>query len=142
LKLQYRQKINPGWQFTSQMQWHFVNEGAENHEGQMVAQDLKWNNEKQTITLTGRLAFFSASGYEARLYSYEPHVLYMFSVPAYSGKGSRYLLMGNFKIAPNLHLWLRAARWKYNDRDVIGSGNQQVNSNRKTELTFQVRLKF
>ncbi|PRZ01265.1 helix-hairpin-helix protein [Marinilabilia salmonicolor] len=142
LKIQYRQKINPGWQFTSQMQWHFVNEGAENHEGQMVAQDLKWNNEKQTITLTGRLAFFSASGYEARLYSYEPHVLYMFSVPAYSGKGSRYLLMGNFKIAPNLHLWLRAARWKYDDRDVIGSGNQQVNSNRKTELTFQVRLKF
>ncbi|WP_010662025.1 ComEA family DNA-binding protein [Marinilabilia salmonicolor] len=142
LKVQYRKKINPGWQFTSQMQWHFVNGTEENQEGQMVAQDLKWSNEKQTIALTGRLAFFSTTGYEARLYSYEPHVLYMFSVPAYSGRGSRYLLMGNFKVIPNLHLWFRVARWKYNDRDVIGSGNQQVASSRKTDLTFQVRIKF
>lgn len=142
LKVQYRKKINPGWQLTSQVQWHYVNGSEENQDGQMVAQDLKWSNEKQTIALTGRLAFFSTTGYEARLYSYEPHVLYMFSVPAYSGSGSRYLLMGNFKIIPNLHLWFRVARWKYNDREVIGSGNQQVASNRKTDLTFQVRIKF
>lgn len=142
LKLQYRQELSSGWQLTSQAQWHFVSNSGEHQNGKLLSQDLKWSNRKQTITLTGRLAVFSTTGYEARLYSYEPHVLYMFSVPAYSGKGSRYLLMVNYKVAQHLHFWLRAARWQYNDRDEIGSGNQMITSNKKTEFTFQVRLKF
>ncbi|WP_291857641.1 helix-hairpin-helix domain-containing protein [Marinilabilia sp.] len=142
LKVQYRQKVNPGWQLTSLAQWHFVRNEGENQNGQMVAQDLRWSNENQTLTLTGRLAVFSTTGYEARLYSYEPHVLYMFSVPAYAGKGSRFLLMVNYKVARSLHFWLRAARWQYSDRAEIGSGSQQIASNKKTEFTFQMRLKF
>jgi hypothetical protein len=142
VKVQYRKKVNPGWQLTSQGQWHFVKKDGDNLNGQMVAQDLRWSNEQQTLTLTGRLAVFSTTGYEARLYSYEPHVLYMFSVPAYSGKGSRFLLMVNYKLARSLHFWFRAARWQYNDRTETGSGNQQIASNKKTEFTFQMRLKF
>jgi hypothetical protein len=142
VKVQYRQKVNPGWQLTSQAIWHFVSNESENQNGELLAQDLRWSNENQTLTVTGRLAVFSNTGYEARLYSYEPHVLYMFSVPAYSGKGSRYLLMVNYKVAQNLHFWLRAARWQYVDREEIGSGNQMIASNHKTEFTFQVRVKF
>lgn len=142
LKLQYRQRVSPGWQLTTQLQWHFVSNEKNDQQGQMLAQDLKWSNNKQTLTLTGRLAVFSTNGYEARLYSYEPHVLYMFSVPAYSGKGSRFLFMANYKLAKNIHFWLRCARWQYTDRDEIGSGNQMISSNKKTEFTFQARLKF
>ena len=141
-KVQFRQKINPGWQLTSHLQWHFVKNDAGSESGNMVAQDLRWSNRKENLTLTGRLALFSVSDYDARLYAYEPHVLYVFSVPAYSGEGTRYLLLINYKLLPRLHFWFRAARWQYDDRGEVGSGNQRISSDHKTELTFQVRIKF
>ncbi|PWE01451.1 hypothetical protein DDZ16_00425 [Marinilabilia rubra] len=140
LKLQYRQLIGDGWQFTTQGQWHFVKSDEQNENGKMLSQDIKWKNNK--LSITGRFALFSASDYLARLYAYEPHVLYMFSVPAYSGKGARYLLLVNYRLLNNLHLWLRAARWQYSDRETIGSGNQLIDADKKTQLTFQMRVKF
>ncbi|WP_462317085.1 helix-hairpin-helix domain-containing protein [Marinilabilia sp.] len=140
IKLQYRHDLSGGWQFTTMAQWHFVESGNQNEEGTMLAQDLKWQNKR--ISITGRYALFSTSDYLARLYAYEPNVLYMFSVPAYSGKGSRCLLLINYKLYNWLHLWFRAARWQYNDRQTTGSGHQAIDSNIKTHFTFQMRVKF
>ncbi len=142
IKIQYREKNVPGWQFTTQAQWHFVNSGEQKENGRMLAQDIKWNSRNEKLTFTGRYAVFSSTGYLARLYAYEPHVLYMFSVPAYSGNGSRYFLLMNYKITGYLHLWLRAARWHYNDRNTLGTGNNQVDANVKTTFTAQIRFKF
>ncbi|MFO8001491.1 MAG: helix-hairpin-helix domain-containing protein [Marinilabilia sp.] len=142
LKVQYRHEISPGWQFTTLGQWHFVKAESGKESGCMLAQDIKWNGCNEKLTLTGRYALFSSSDYKARLYAYEPHVLYMFSVPAYIGKGDRYLLLCNYKFRKYLHLWLRVARWHYNDRSTVGSGYNEVDSNQKTRLTFQLRFKF
>lgn len=140
LKLQYRQSLEGGWQFTTLAQWHYVALGKQKEEGKMLAQDLKWQSKR--FSITGRYALFSTSDYLARLYAYEPHVLYMFSVPAYSGKGARYLLLINYKLFDRLHLWLRAARWQYSDRQNTGTGNQRIDSHKNTRFTVQVRVKF
>jgi hypothetical protein len=142
LKLQYRHHLESGWQFTTMGQWNFVDSGGENYSGNMLSEDLKWANRGETLTITVRYALFSTEDYLARVYAYEPNVLYMFSVPAFSGKGSRYILMANCKIRKNLHIWLRAGRWHYSDREQIGSGTQMVNSDKKTTVTAQVRFKF
>jgi hypothetical protein len=142
LKLQYRHHLESGWQFTTLCQWNFVESGGENFSGRMLSEDLKWANRRNTLTLTARYALFSTEDYLARVYAYESNVLYLFSVPAYAGIGSRYFLMANCKIRKNLHIWLRAARWHYSDREQIGSGTQMINSDKKTTVTAQVRFKF
>jgi hypothetical protein len=142
IKGQFRQKLTGGWQFTTLLQWHFVNIDNNRETGNMLSQDIKWKNTKENFTATLRYALFNSSDYSARMYAYEPDVLYMFSVPAYSGRGSRYLLLINYKIMNNLHLWLRCARWKYDDRDETGTGYQLVRSDKKTTLTAQIRVKF
>ena len=141
LKVQYRQSISQ-WQLTSLAQWQFVQTREGNENGYMLAQDLKWRSQNEKLTLTTRYALFSTSDYLARLYAYEPHVLYMFSVPAYSGRGSRYLFLCNYKWRNNLHLWLRAARWHYSDRETTGSGYREVAGDKKTVFTVQARIKF
>jgi hypothetical protein len=142
IKGQFRQKLTGGWQFTTLLQWHFVNIDNNRETGNMLSQDIKWKNTKENFTATLRYALFNSSDYSARMYAYEPDVLYMFSVPAYSARGSRYLLLINYKIMNNLHLWLRCARWKYDDRDETGTGYQLVRSDKKTTLTAQIRVKF
>lgn len=142
IKVQYRHKISPGWQFTTLGQWHFVKTATKKEYGNMLAQDIKWKSAGEKLTLTGRYAVFASTDYLARLYAYEPHVLYMFSVPAYTGEGTRSLFLVNYKIQRNLHAWMRVARWHYSDREETGSGHNLVNSDKKTDFTVQLRLKF
>ncbi len=142
IKAQYRHKLSSGFQFTTLGQWHFVNTQGNRELGSMLAQDVKWTSNDKKLTLTGRYSVFNSSDHLARLYAYEPHVLYMFSVPVYSGEGTRYLLLVNYKIFRYLHLWLRAAKWHYSDREYSGTGYNRIEGNVKTTLTMQVRYKF
>ncbi|MFW6042856.1 MAG: helix-hairpin-helix domain-containing protein [Marinilabiliaceae bacterium] len=141
LKAQYRYSLSQ-WQFTTLGQWHFVGTGEGKERGYMLAQDIRRTTLDEKLTLTMRYALFHTSDYQARLYAYEPHVLYMFSVPAFSGSGSRYLLLCNYKLKKYLHLWLRAARLHYEDREKVSSGYNQIDSDKKTVFTLQLRLKF
>lgn len=141
LKAQYRYCLSQ-WQFTSLGQWNFVETDEGREKGYMLAQDLRWTNSDEKLTLTTRYALFNTTDYEARLYAYEPHVLYMFSVPAFSGRGSSYLLLCNYKLKKALHFWLRAARLHYDDRATVSSGYNEINSDKKTVFTVQLRLKF
>ena len=141
IKAQYRYSLSQ-WQFTTLGQWHFVATDEGRERGNLLAQDIRWATSNEKLTLTARYALFNTTDYEARLYAYEPHVLYMFSVPAFSGRGSRYLLLCNYKLKKYLHLWLRAARLHYEDRETVSSGYNEIDSNKKTVFTVQLRLKF
>ncbi len=142
IKAQYRYNPTGKWQLTSLAEWHFVEEEEANYRGLLLAQDLRLVTLKDKLTLTCRYALFDTNDYNARIYAYEPDVLYKFLVPAYSGKGSRYLLLINYKMTPGLHFWLRAARWVYDGRSEIGTGHNRVAGNTKTEVRFQMRIKF
>jgi len=142
IKGQYRQQIKESWQLTTLLQWQWINYDNLKEKGSLISQDIKWTNPKKNFTLTARCALFNTTEYDARLYAYEPDVLYSLSVPAYYGKGSRHLLLLNYKTTKNIHLWFRWARWHFYDRDIIGSGYQQIQSNKKTTLTLQIRIKF
>jgi hypothetical protein len=89
-----------------------------------------------------RFAIFDAEDYDTRIYAYENDVLYSFSVPAYYGRGTRFYINLNYKINRSISLWLRFAQTYFNDRDVISSGNDEINSNRRTEIKVQIRAQF
>ena len=84
---------------------------------------------------------FSAP-YNARMYAYENDVMYFFSVPAYYYEGCRYYLVLGTQIGKHVKLQTRLSQWRYFDRSVISSGDNQIDGGNKTELNVYLQVKI
>ncbi len=110
--------------------------------GFLLYQDIRYKPKTLPLVLYWRLAVFDAP-YDARLYAYENDVLYAFSVPAYFYQGFRTYFLVKYEINQKVSLWLKYGQTTYADRAVISEGSlNQINGNTKSELKFQVRIKF
>ncbi len=89
-----------------------------------------------------RLQYFETESYNSRLYAYENDVLYSYSIPVFYDKGFRYYANLNYDATPKLTLWLRLAQTVYAGKTKVGSGLDEINSNKKTEIKLQVLYKF
>ncbi len=110
--------------------------------GFIIYQDVQYRPQDQPFELSFRYAVFDADSYDARLYAYESDVLYAFSIPAFSEKGSRAYLLLKLKAIKNLDIWARIAHTWYDSRSTIGSGLDVIEGNSKTDLKLQLRWKF
>lgn len=81
-----------------------------------------------------RIQYFETDGFESRIYTYESDVLYSFSVPAYFDRGLRYYLNLNFEPTDGMQMALRLAQTVYAGRAIIGSGLDETQGNRRTEV--------
>ena len=105
--------------------------------GYMIFQDVQYGLDKWRIT--SRVALFDTENYENRLYAFENNVLWTFSIPALSGQGMRYYLVGQYAISPQLTAYFRFARTSYTDKETISSGLQMINGSQQTETTLLLR---
>ncbi|NOG57205.1 MAG: hypothetical protein HND54_05675 [Bacteroidetes bacterium] len=110
--------------------------------GFLIYQDLNYKQLSFPVSFSIRYAIFETDSYNSRIYAYENDVLYAFSIPAFSGRGSRFYAVAKYHIRRGVDLWLRYSQTYYADRFVIGSGKDQINGNLKSEIKAQLRLKF
>jgi hypothetical protein len=110
--------------------------------GYLFSQDAVWKLPKLPFTVSGRYALFDTDGYEERIYAYEPDVLYGYTVPACEGKGIRCMLMVTWSPLKKLEVWARYAQTFYSDRNVIGTGLEEIDGNTKSEVKLQLRVLF
>lgn len=89
-----------------------------------------------------RLQYFETGSYDSRIYAYESDVLYSYSIPGFFNKGYRYYLNVAFNAGKKISGWLRLAQTRYHDKNVIGSGLDEIRGNCKTDLRLQVRYLF
>lgn len=89
-----------------------------------------------------RLQYFETNGYNSRIYAYENDVLYSYSIPAFFDKGYRYYITLNYDLTRKIYLWLRWAQTIYRDKTKIGSGLDEINGNKKSEIKIQARWIF
>ena len=77
-----------------------------------------------------------------RIYSFESDLLYSFFIPFFQDEGFRYYL--NLRYNWNYHLSteFRIARTDFFDIDEIGSGNNLISGNSRTDVKVQVRYRF
>ncbi len=114
-----------------------VDFNSEKSNGFMILQDIQYGQNQWRIT--GRAALFDSDNYDNRLYTFENNVLWTFSIPAFSGIGLRYYLLGQYKFNSQLTAYFRFARTVYSDRDQISSGLQLIESSHQSETTFSIR---
>jgi len=105
--------------------------------GLMILQDVQYGQNKWR--LTGRIALFDAETYDNRLYAFENNVLWTFSIPAFSGQGMRYYLLGQYQLTPKLTAYFRFSHTSYTDREVISSGLQTIEGPNQTDTALMIR---
>lgn len=116
-------------------------EGSEPSKGYLIYHDISYNpNKPWSVSL--RYALFDTDTYDSRLYAYERDVLYAFSIPAYYYKGNRIYVLLNYKITDKITFYLKFSQTYYSNKDIISSGLTQIDSNTKSEVKAQLRIKF
>ncbi|RIJ42998.1 helix-hairpin-helix domain-containing protein [Pontibacter oryzae] len=124
----------------SRVQFSTYAQEAPQQTGYLIAQDVNFTFSK--IRLSTRYALFDTDSYDTRQYVYERDVLYAFSVPAFSGKGTRFYMLAQFRPLPDLDIWVKYGLTHYRNQDSIGSGLETIEGPRRSDVKVQVRYKF
>ncbi len=142
-RINFSYKVTDGITLKSRAEIIALNRpSSPNETGFLIYQDLLIRPKTWPIDLSMRYAFFDTDSYDTRLYAFESNALYVFSVPAYFYKGTRAYLMVRWTFLRKFDLWARYAVNLYTDRDSLGSGAEMIKTNRKSEVTLQLRVKL
>ena len=118
-----------------------VSNTTEASSGVLLFQDLRWVLSR-FLQVDARLTFFDAASFDARLYQYETDLLYLMTNTVLFDKGSRFYIMARFDVGSRIQLRIKIASTRYENRDLVGSGMQQIDGRRKTDLGAQLRIRL
>lgn len=139
-QLSFNRKLSDKSGFKSRIQFSNYTLNDIRTTGFAVAQDAYYHFGK--FKLAGRIALFDTEDFENRQYIYERDVLYAFSLPAYSGVGSRKYLLIQYNFSSNIKAWIRWANTTFRDRDIISSGQQEIQGNKQNDIKMQLQISF
>ena len=143
LRLNMKYPLTDHLSMRSRIEWtEYKREGNEVQQGFLMYQDVIYRPKDSPFDLTFRYALFDTDGYDSRLYAYETDVLYFYSIPALSGRGSRYYLVGRYTVKKGIDVWVKWARWHYLSQDLLSSGLDLIEGPIRTDIRLQLRLKF
>jgi hypothetical protein len=141
--LQATYSLSSELSMSSRVAFCFFNpEMQTDEQGFLMSQDIKYKLQTIPLSFVLRYAIFDTDGWNSRLYVYESDILYAFSVPAYSDKGSRYYLNIGYKILDKIQFWFRISQTYYFEKDEISSGLSAIAGNKQTDVKLQMQIKF
>ena len=142
-KYQLNYKVE-SFEFKTVMELHLSRKLPESYQyGFSVLQDVSYVFRSIPLRVDLRYQFFDAVDYDNRFYSYEKDILYAFSIPMYYGLGSRSYINIKYELNDNISFWLKLAQTQYADgREFIGSGNDEIIGNKRTDIRFLLRWNF
>lgn len=92
--------------------------------------------------LAGNIVYFRTDDYASRVYAYEPTMPYTFGMQSYYGQGLRLSLLTSLQLNYGLSLVARFSSTRYFDRDIIGSGLDEIRQNHREDLQLMLRWKM
>ncbi len=142
-RTQFTYKLNTAFTFRSRVEllW-YDKKGASSEQGFLTYADIIYKPLRKTYSGNIRLQYFETDSYNSRMYAYENDVLYSFSIPVFYDKGYRYYLNLNYDITKRWSFWFRLAQTIYPDKNVIGSGLDEISGNHKSEIKIQSIINF
>lgn len=142
-RTQFAMKINPKVTVRSrfELMW-YDKRGPQAENGFLTYFDFIYNPTMKPLSASMRLQYFETDGYKSRIYAYENDVLYSFSIPGFYDKGWRTYLNINYSFRKNFQAWFRISQTLYKDKNLIGSGLDEITGNHRTEVKLQLLYGF
>jgi hypothetical protein len=135
-------KISPAITIKNRAEMIWYNIKPTQEQGFLMYADFVYKPMMSALSLNTRLQYFETDGFNTRIYAYENDVLYGYSIPSFSGKGYRWYINANYDVNKKLSTWLRLSQTYMPEAKSIGSGNDEILKNRKTELRLQLIYTF
>ena len=125
--------------FRSRIQFNrFIKDSSEN--GWLMYQDVNYNLMK--FGITGRVLLFDTESYKSRQYVYEKDMLFTFNTRVYNGRGMSYYIIMKYKPLRALSIRLKWSYIAYHNKREIGSGNDLIPGNQRSQVTGQLHYTF
>ncbi len=102
--------------------------------GMLLLQDINYRFKTIPLSVWFRYCIFNTDNWESRLYTWENDLLYSFSIPALSGKGSRSYIVAGWKIWDGAEL-----RVKYGITTLAEYG-ESLKDTQEFRMQFRVRF--
>jgi hypothetical protein len=141
-RIHFAYQLSEAWEWRTRFYAGFNELGEERTEGTAVFQDLIYRSRAFPVAFSTRYVIFGTDGSDLRFYAFENDVLNAFSVPSYSGRGTRFYVNARWKIRRGLTLEARYARTNFTDRDVVGAGLDEIEGNTRSDVRVQVRMRW
>ena len=144
LKLQLNCNLSSFVTLRTSFTGSFISFGANpNETGFAISENIRWQNPKNKCRIDFGITYFNTDSYNARVYNYEPSLLYTFGSTSYYYKGFRTTLLASVPIVKqSLFVNAKLGMTRYFNRDVIGSGLEMIDANHREDLQVQIRWKF
>ena len=144
LKLQFNYNLSSVLSLHTSATGTFVTFGKNpNEKGFAVSENLRWHNSRTKFRFDLGFAYFHTDSYNARVYHYEPTLLYAFGSTSYYDKGFRTTLLASIPLLKeSLFISAKFATTHYFNRNTIGSELEMINANHREDLQMQLRWKF
>ncbi len=143
VRLHISNKINKSLELRNRAEFSLYENGTGGKSrGYMLMQDWIFKPIGFPLSFTGRFAIFQTDDYDSRIYAYENDILYSFYIPPYYNTGTRFYINLRYKGIRNMTMELRYAQTYYADQDTFGSGNEEINKPRRSEIKAQIKYKF
>lgn len=142
-RLELNYKISDALSVRSRAEVSAFKKGTDATElGQVLFQDVIVNPLSSRISGNVRFAVFDTHSFDSRIYAYENDVLYSYGMMAYQKRGFRFYTNARYTLKRGVDLWLRYAMISYPHEEEIGSGLEQINGNKKSDIKIQIRYQF
>lgn len=141
-RLHFNFQISNSIGLQTRAEWQSYKFDPKKSSGYLVYQEMIYTSPNRLFRFSFRYVTFDIEDYDSRIYTYERDVLYAFSIPSFYGQGNRVYLMMSHQICNDLTIRLKFEQTKYKDRENIGSGLDLLEGSKKSELKFQLLLKF
>ncbi|HPR31946.1 MAG TPA: helix-hairpin-helix domain-containing protein [Prolixibacteraceae bacterium] len=110
--------------------------------GWLLLINLGYNSPSGWISCNGRIAWFNAGNYDARIYTYENDVPFGFSIPSFYRNGLRFYLNIKLSLSQKLSLWIKIAQSRYFDQTSVGTGYSTIEGAHKSDVKVYLRYRF
>ena len=142
-RIEISYSINDRFSLRNRVEMVRYQKGGSKYElGFLNYQDIIYKPLSSKISGNIRFGIFDTESFNSRIYAYENDVLYSYSVPAYQGKGIRFYFNTRYTLIRDFDLWLRYSLTSYYDQNTVGSGDDQINGNKRSDIRLQIRYQF
>ena len=139
IRAQFSYKLNSSFTIRSRVEHNwFDRKGEAPENGFLTYFDVIYKPLISSFSGNVRISYFETDGYNSRMYAFENDVLYSYSIPVFFNKGYRYYVNAKYDITRKLTAWVRFAQIIYKEKASIGSGLDEIEGDRKSELKFQI----